>query len=190
MVNIGLNSSMQNNLLSLQSIAGQQSLTQNKLATGLKVNSATDNPSSYFSASSLKNKANDLSALLDSMTQGIQTIKSATESLRMGRQFLEQSKALANTADAINSSLLELEKAIGQLRGFENKFGNHFSIVENRNDFTEKMIDVLSEGADKLTLADMNEESANMLALKTRQMLAVNSLSLASQSRQSILSLF
>lgn len=98
MVDVSLNNSMRKNLLSLQSIAANQSLTQNKLATGLRVNSAIDNPSSYYSASALNNKASDLSALLDSMTQGIQTIKTATETLRMGRQLLEQSKALANTA--------------------------------------------------------------------------------------------
>ena len=49
---------------------------------------------------------------------------------------------------------------------------------------------MLEEGADKLTLADMNEESANMLALQTRQQLAINSLSLASQAAQGILRLF
>ena len=52
------------------------------------------------------------------------------------------------------------------------------------------LINVLEEGADKLTLADMNEESANMLALQTRQQLAINSLSLASQAAQSVLALF
>ena len=54
----------------------------------------------------------------------------------------------------------------------------------------KSLINVLTEGADKLTLADMNEESANMLALQTRQQLAINSLSLASQASQSILKLF
>ena len=52
------------------------------------------------------------------------------------------------------------------------------------------MINVLTEGADDLTLADMNEESANMLALQTRQQLAINALSLSSQASQSVLSLF
>ena len=69
-------------------------------------------------------------------------------------------------------------------------FGNNYSIVQNRQEFTENLIDVLTEGADKLTLADMNEESANMLALQTRQQLAINSLSLASQASQSVLKLF
>ena len=70
------------------------------------------------------------------------------------------------------------------------ELGSYYNIVLNRQDFTENLINVLEEGADKLTLADMNEESANMLALQTRQQLATNSLSLASQAAQSILRLF
>ena len=70
------------------------------------------------------------------------------------------------------------------------ELGNYYSIVTRRENFTQNLINVLTEGADKLTLADMNEESANMLALQTRQQLAVNSLSLASQASQSILKLF
>jgi flagellin-like hook-associated protein FlgL len=52
------------------------------------------------------------------------------------------------------------------------------------------MINTLQEGADKLTLADMNKEGASMLALQTQQALAVNSLRLASQASQGVLRLF
>ena len=93
------------------------------------------------------------------------------------------------TAD-IEKSISELEEAINILRGFASKYGNYYSIVTTRQDFTENLINVLEEGADKLTLADMNQESANMLALQTAQQLAVNSLSLASQASQAILKLF
>ena len=92
--------------------------------------------------------------------------------------------------DAINASITEVEGAVSKLRNMASVFGNNYSIVENREEFTENLINVLEEGADKLTLADMNEESANMLALQTRQQLAINSLSLASQAAQSVLSLF
>ncbi len=91
--NISLTASMRSNLLSLQNIAGQVDLTQNRLSTGLKVNSAIDNPSSYYTAVSLNNRASDLSALLDSMAQGIQTIKAATEGLEAGAKLLEQASA-------------------------------------------------------------------------------------------------
>ncbi len=94
------------------------------------------------------------------------------------------------TAEDIEKSVSELEEAINSLRGFASEFGNYYSIVTTRQDFTENLINVLEEGADKLTLADMNQESANMLALQTSQQLAVNSLSLASQASQGILRLF
>jgi flagellin-like hook-associated protein FlgL len=91
---------------------------------------------------------------------------------------------------AIESSISAAIKAINTLRDDASVFGNNYSIVQTRQDFTENLISVLEEGADNLTLADMNEESANMLALQTRQQLAINSLSLASQASQSVLRLF
>ena len=94
------------------------------------------------------------------------------------------------TSSGVNKSLEEIENAIGLLRSYASEYGSYYSIVETRNDFTQNLINVLTEGADKLVLADMNEESANMLALQTRQQLAVNSLSLASQASQSVLKLF
>ena len=90
----------------------------------------------------------------------------------------------------IEDSIKLVDAAISTLRTWASDFGNNYSIVQSREDFTENLINVLTEGADKLTLADMNEESANMLALQTRQQLAINSLSLASQAAQSVLQLF
>ena len=375
MSDISLTASMRSNLLSLQNTQSLMDMTQERLSTGKKVNSAIDNPSSYYTAASLNNRASDLSALLDSMGQGIQTIKAADEGIEAITAFAEQAKALANTArdeaikvtegsveiefadgytaaaadkitftitnvvdgksetfdigatasedaettletlatalagkdgvagaeaadgkisieaaagykievkagagafadkvtstaanngsanrvksaaqfdsilaqidqlaadsgykgvnllqsnnlkvvfnedrsssievvgvDAsseglkigkavggwqtdqdIDNAITAVEDAISTLRAYATDFGNNYSIVQNREDFTENLINVLEEGADKLTLADMNEESANMLALQTRQQLAVNSLSLASQAAQSVLRLF
>ncbi len=90
----------------------------------------------------------------------------------------------------VNNSITELNNAIDAVRTFVTELGNNYSIVQTREDFTENLINVLTEGADKLTLADMNEESANILALQTRQQLAINSLSLAAQSAQAVLKLF
>ena len=377
MADISLTASMRSNLLSLQQTQDLMDMTQERLSTGKKVNSAIDNPSSYYTAQSLTNRASDLNALLDSMGQGIQTIQAANEGIEAITDFVQQAKALANTArdnatvkgttssgtytaaddaknitvkiegvadqdievtledtdsleqaatkiatalndgtdgvkdaedtviggftatvengqikisnskgivanvsgtisgitfngeignstrttsmkqyneildqidqlakdsgykgvnllqgndlkvvfnedrssyltingtfadtsdeglkisraedwtnpdnEAIDASISELENAITSLRNMASEFGNNYSIVENRENFTESLINVLEEGSDKLTLADMNEESANMLALKTRQQLAINSLSLASQAAQSVLSLF
>ncbi len=94
------------------------------------------------------------------------------------------------TNEGIDASLEKVDAAISSLRNMASKFGNNYSILQTREEFTENLVNVLEEGADKLTLADMNEESANMLALQTRQQLAVNSLSLASQASQSVLQLF
>ena len=92
--------------------------------------------------------------------------------------------------DGINNAITATENAITSLRSMSAEFGNNYSILQTREEFTESLVNVLEEGSDKLVLADMNEESANMLALQTRQQLAVNSLSLASQASQSILQLF
>lgn len=375
MSDISLTASMRSNLLSLQNTQSLMDTTQERLSTGKKVNSALDNPSSFYTAQSLTNRANDLSSLLDSMGQGIQTIKAANEGIESITEFVQQAKSVANQArdeankvasssgmydstkieaatkfqlsvtyngetqtedvtliknetgaDAANkiqtalqamkfgadstalganytvtfedgafkvnsangeeikisfefagakmdasagnanrvkaisqfndildqidqlakdsgykgvnllggtdqsltvifnedrssnltiqgvdastkgldisrvtnwgsntnidASIEEVEDAINELRNMASEFGNNYSIVQNREDFTENLINVLEEGSDKLVLADMNEESANMLALQTRQQLGVNSLSLASQAAQAVLKLF
>lgn len=345
MADISLTASMRSNLLSLQQTQSLMDTTQERLSTGKKVNSAIDNPSSYYTAQSLTNRASDLSSLLDSMGQAVQTIQAANEGIEAITEFASQAKAIATSAndtseadsvenymkqfdeilkqidgiakdsgykgvnllggkdqelkvvfnedrsssltvkgddasakgleleasdgkwakskeetlkafaaktsyaagdyiklndgkiyeitdtiaagsngseltedaikakatvtdytetstdsgkikittidkDAIGESITQVEDAVSKLRNMASVFGNNYSIVENRENFTESLINVLEEGSDKLTLADMNEESANMLALQTRQQLAINSLSLASQAAQSVLSLF
>ena len=377
MADISLTASMRSNLLSLQQTQSLMDMTQERLSTGKKVNSAIDNPSSYYAAQSLTNRASDLSALLDSMGQAIQTIQAADEGIETITEFAQQAKAIANQArddaakygsakmeyeidaedgvanagkitvsitkgettenveiniaknsteadvkaaitekldgkdvkatfengtisftasngatatvastvteievaedaegndidttepvinetrqklaaqfnsildqidqvakdanykgvnllqsndlkvifnedrsskltvkghdassaglkiataandwksDAdVETSIKAVEEAVNTLRSMSSELGNNYSIVQSRETFTENMINVLEEGADKLTLADMNEESANMLALQTRQQLAINSLSLASQAAQSVLKLF
>jgi flagellin-like hook-associated protein FlgL len=63
-------------------------------------------------------------------------------------------------------------------------------MVQNRQDFSKAMINTLSTGSDNLTLADQNEEAANMLSLQTRQQLSQTALSLANQANQGVLRLF
>ena len=92
--------------------------------------------------------------------------------------------------DDIDNALNQISKATSLLRAQASEFGQNLSTVQIREDFTQNMINNLQSGADKLTLADMNEEAANMLALQTRQQLATNSLSMANQSAQSVLRLF
>ena len=108
----------------------------------------------------------------------------------MGTKALGLTTFEWQTQGDINKSIEELTSAINAIRSYSSELGNNYNIITTRQDFTESLVNVLTEGADKLTLADMNEESANMLALQTRQQLAINSLSLASQASQSILKLF
>ena len=112
----------------------------------------------------------------------------------MGKDASSQTLGLVtlewNNKEDVEKSIEEITNAINEIRSISSEFGNYYNIITTRQDFTENLINVLTEGADKLTLADMNEESANMLALQTRQQLAINSLSLASQASQSILKLF
>ena len=86
--------------------------------------------------------------------------------------------------------LQSLSVALGNVASQASDFGSHLSVVQNRQTFTNNMINTLRVGADGLTLADTNEEGANMLALQTRQQLSVTALSLASQAQQSVLKLF
>ncbi len=99
-------------------------------------------------------------------------------------------KAEWQSLDDVAASIKELATAMNKIRNMTSELGNNYSIVSSRQDFTENLINIITEGADKLTLADMNEESANMLALQTRQQLAINSLSLASQAAQAVMKLF
>ena len=140
--NISLTASMRSNLLSLQNIAGQVDLTQNRLSTGLKVNSAIDNPSSYYTAVSLNNRASDLSALLDSMAQGIQTIKAATEGLEAGAGLLEQAAATATQA---------LENAYFPHRSLDYYVRQGYHVIDSEMDNVE--IEALMTDGAKLVLA-------------------------------------
>jgi len=93
------------------------------------------------------------------------------------------------TAD-ITAASTDLTAALTTLRSQAQAFGSNLSTVQIRQDFTKAMINTLQTGADALTLADSNEEGANLLALQTRQQLSTTALSLASQASQAVLRLF
>ena len=93
------------------------------------------------------------------------------------------------TAD-ITAASTDLTAALSTLRSQAQAFGSNLSTVQIRQDFTKAMINTLQTGADALTLADSNEEGANLLALQTRQQLSTTALSLASQASQAVLRLF
>jgi len=94
------------------------------------------------------------------------------------------------TDQSINAALGNLTAALSTLRLQASNFGSSLSVVQIRQEFTKATINTLQTGADNLTLADTNEEGANMLALQTRQQLSTTALSLAAQASNSVLRLF
>jgi flagellin len=267
--NIALTSAMRANLYSLQKTTDLMELTQNRLSTGKKVNRALDDPIAYFAAEAHTQRATDLSALKDEMSEGIQTITAANNGIESITDLVAQAKSLAQAALASSSStersdyasqfndlmdqiddlagdsgykgtnlldsndltinfnedatssltvsgfdasstglaiadavgswatdanitaaIADLDDARSTLRTESKNLSSDLSTVTIRQDFTDQMVNTLSDGAANLTLADMNEEGANMLMLQTRQALGTTSLSLASQAAQSVLRLF
>lgn len=270
---IFLSSGVQANLLTLQRTTKLISTVQTRLSTGLKVNSAIDDASAYFTARSLTNRADDLSALKENIDLSISTIQAAITGIEAITELVEQAKGLTNTAKAtgntaersliavqfndllgqiddlandssfngtnlikalpddlevdfnedgsselvisgldsttantgldigvavnnftntsdIDTSLTALNNALVELRTNAATLGSNNTVLQTRLNFTDELVNTLKDGSGKLTLADLNEESANLLALQTRQQLGLNSLALAAQSERAILSLF
>src|ERR1700735_1268538 len=98
MSDMTLTAGIRNNLLSLQQTSADLTTTQEQLATGKKVNTAFDNPQSYFTSQSLTNRSNDLSALLDQIGQSQQTLNAANDGLTGLTSLLEQALSTAQQA--------------------------------------------------------------------------------------------
>jgi len=268
---VSLSSGMRSNLLSLQDTVNLLNRTQNRLSTGKKVNSAIDNPVSFFAAQALTSRAGVIDSLKDAMGQAVQTIQAADKGIKAITAMIEQAKGIAQSAQSatagstemtslqnqyntlrtqltelaedsgyrgknlLNSDVMTvtfegatlavtgfaatagglsitaadwastyaatvsaaitadiglLDTALNTLRSESSKMSGNLSIITVRQDFSSNMINVLTEGSDKLTLADTNEEGANMLMLQTRQSLSTTALSLSAQAAQSVLRLF
>jgi flagellin-like hook-associated protein FlgL len=294
MSDITLSSATRANLLSLQSTSNLIGRTQERLATGLKVNSAIDDALAFFKARNLNSRASDLSSLKDAILGGISVIRAAVQGLEAIESVVKQMKALAQSAisspesttraklasqfnelrsqvdnlaedasfngvnllknttgafvggadqltvkfnertdtaslnqlvvsglsttdfgeiaasaavatgagtdvwgvtgsaavTAITASIRALDSALVTVRQTAQEFGTNAALLQIRADFTTNLINTLKGGASELVNADLNEESANLLSLQTRQQLGTISLSIAQRSEQSILRLF
>jgi len=268
--NITLTAGMRANLLSLQNTQNLFEVTQTRLATGKKVNTALDDPIAYFAAKGYSDRASDLAALKDGMNEAIQIVKAADAGITAIEDLIAQAKSLATSAlstasttersslaaqfdslrgqitdlaedanykgtnlldnddlvvkfnesspsntltingfsadattlgivaaagnwalDAnINTAVTNLDTASSSLRTESKNLSSNLAVVNTRLEFTTNMVNTLTKGAENLTLADMNEEGANLLMLQTRQALSTTALSLASQAAQSVLRLF
>src|SRR5512140_2947192 len=98
MTGIVLSAAVRQNLLSLQATASLLSTTQNRLATGNKVNSALDNPTNFFTAQSLDNRASDINNLLDNIGNGVQVLQAANTGITSLQKLVDSAKSIANQA--------------------------------------------------------------------------------------------
>ena len=102
----------------------------------------------------------------------------------------QESGLTAAILTGLNDIIDKVDDAVGTLRAKAKVLSGNLGIVTTRQEFTNNMIATLETGGDNLTLADMNEEGANMLMLQTWQAMGIQSLSIASQSAQQVLQLF
>jgi flagellin-like hook-associated protein FlgL len=98
MSGIVLSASVRQNLLSLQSTADLLATTQNRLATGKKVNTALDNPTNFFTAQSLDNRSSDINNLLDGISNGVQVLQAANTGITSLQKLVDSAKSVANQA--------------------------------------------------------------------------------------------
>lgn len=270
MAKVDLSQAVSSNLLTLQRTSSLIGVTQTRLSTGLKVNSAIDDAAAFFTAKALGNNAKDFDALKSNIDLAISTIQAAIDGIDAISELVNQAKGLASNAKAtgntnerstlavqfnellgqidtiandssfngtnllqatpdnlavefntdntsnltitgldsttastginlaaatnnftdtaaIDVALTAISSALTSLRSNASTLGSRNTILATRLDFTENLVNTLEGGEGKLTLADLNAESANLLALQTRQQLGINSLALAAQSERSIL---
>ena len=109
---INLSASIRTNLLSLQSTNALFERTSERLSTGLKVNSALDGTSAFFSARSLNNRAGDLAELKDGMGQAIQTLKAADKGIEALTQLVSQAKTIAEQAKEASAQVSKIESTV------------------------------------------------------------------------------
>src|SRR5438477_12934622 len=98
MSGIVLSAAVRQNLLSLQSTAELLTTTQNRLASGKKVNTALDNPTNFFTAAGLDNRASDINNLLDAIGNGVQVLQAANTGITSLQKLVDTAKSIANQA--------------------------------------------------------------------------------------------
>jgi flagellin-like hook-associated protein FlgL len=95
-MSVVLSASVRQNLLSLQSTADLLATTQNRLSSGKKVNTALDNPTNFFTAAGLDNRASDINNLLDGIGNGVQVLQAANTGLTSLQKLVDTAKSIAN----------------------------------------------------------------------------------------------
>ncbi len=128
-----------------------------------------------------------LTVKFEGTTLGVQGFDASTTGLAI---TAADAAVWGATPAAIDAAVTALDTASNTLRSEASKLSGNLSIITVRQNFSTQMINTLNAGSDLLTLADANEEGANMLMLQTRQSLSTTALSLSAQAAQSVLKLF
>lgn len=129
--------------------------------------------------------SNSTSSLID-----IASVDLTTGTLGLDITSVAALSTASLVATKVADALTELDAALDTLRSNAQSLGSNVALLQTRLDFTDNYVNVLEEGSAKLTLADITEEGANLVALQTRQQLGISALAFAGQSEQSVLSLF
>src|SRR3954469_10328153 len=149
---IALSSATRTNLLSLQNTSSLIGQTQERLATGLKVNSALDDALAFFKARNLNSRASDLSTIKDQISGGVSVLKAATQGLESMESVLKQMKALAQSAISSPESMTraKLASQFNELRSQVDNMAEYSSF--NGINLLKNPPSSFAPGADQLTV--------------------------------------
>lgn len=160
-------------------------------------NSTLDVAFGVRTSSRLQVNGFDLNATAANTTNGIFSVQAfftANSSFAISNFGISGGSFTSFGADNANVSFATtataaIDSSISRLRAAAATLGSNVAILQTRLDFTDSYVNELSTGSDKLTLADLNEEGANLVALQTRQQLGIQSLAISGQQQQAILAL-
>ena len=183
MSGIVLSASVRQNLLSLQSTAELLSTTQSRLATGNKVNSALDNPTNFFTAQGLNNRASDINNLLDSIGNGVQVLQAANTGITSLQKLVDTAKSIANQVlqaptgyspkSTVSSTAAVLGTAANLVDGVSIKAGDVLAIAATGGGTATSITFGASESLDQLNAAlaannlTASLDSSNKLVITT-----------------------
>ncbi|WP_299438334.1 flagellin [uncultured Rhodospira sp.] len=144
----------------------------------------------HYQGINLLNTGDQLKVKFDEKGSSTLTMTAVGAWTGAGTGGIAAALATQDAATDVQSQIRMMDEVIDDLRAYSKSFGTDNAILETRREFTDNLVNTLEVGAGELVNADMNEESANMLALQTRQQLGTISLSIANQAESSVLRLF
>lgn len=206
-----MTASVSNNVLTISPTTSGHTMTTDMIDVGAfttvfgesSIGSGKELAAKVTQYNTLMSQLNDLKA--DAFYKGKNLLNSETMTVRFGNGHtldvvgfdgsasgLKLDTTAATWADetTIQGSINKITTALETLRVESSKLSSNLSIVDARSEWITSIANVLQTGADNLTLADTNEEGANMLMLQTRQSLSTSALSMSAQAAQSVLKLF